>query len=815
MQHGIPQELAQLKRWFLCHPNKTPTLSHGWQNPENLVTYNALSVESIQNGYLPAFVFLEQDGYLFVDFDKTASLQKGSEVYNFHISCLRNTRTYAEYSTSGTGFHLIYKHPRGWAKDRKNKTAALNLECYSHDRYGIITGNRANNNPIVQCEEEVQILEEAAASRENGVVPGAEFTTLQATEADSVIAQKMWQNDNDNMLHDFQELYTTGRIHTEAFDTSEFELAFCSRAAQYTADPEQIERLWLSHPVSRRDWMSPRNPNRHKTLQREDYRQRTIRKALASPKSLAYVTHMKASLPPPAFAPLPVTPEGAQMLNEETSRYEPAVGIMQRLTAYYEDAALHCMPQAQLYFALIVMARFVNGTYEIPAPWRFGSDKSPLGLYCILIAPTGSGKSFPLSLLHRLDAELAKIELDLPLATRMKKLELEEQQLPYPFSKVAKLWNLHARPPSEKGMLRAASAGKGRATYEIGEFSNFYRWLTEERRGGVQEGVKAAILSGYDGIGSHQKTYAKEEDDLDSLPETFMNIFGETTAQLYGDLEESDVTSGLLNRFLILDYDGDIPAPNFNTGSMVKLKALVESMEPLLLCATDVALTGSKIAVQIAESTVALFHEKYKEVVMAANSDETASDISTALHLRDFRKAQRLAVMAAVSRNPTQPIVEDTDFLWGLGISSHASEHLADKFKKHETGRALRFDRTAALMWILHNFLDKPTKDPKRRAKQSRKLITLSDIMVGARKLVAFRPEQYRDTAELVEKAVKNLEASGILNKKLVPLELPLPNEKTLRLSRYYSIDTELLDEMVEKPTTRKTMFLKEMPEES
>jgi len=812
MQSTLPQELAPLKRWFLCHPDKTPTLAHGWQDPENLTTYDRLPADWITKGYLPAFVFLEQDGYLFVDFDKTGSLQKGSEAYNFHISCLHNTRTYAEYSISGNGFHLIYKHPRGWAKDRKNKTVLLNLECYSHNRYGIITGNRANNNPIIACEEEVQILEEAAASRESAVTRGAVFATMQATETDNDIALKMWYNDNDGFLHEFQVSYTSGGLTTRGFDTSEFELAFCSRAAQYTADPEQIERLWLSHPVSRRDWMSPRNPNRNKTLQRADYRSRTIQTAMASPKSYAFILQLRASLPPPTFALPPMEPTP-----EDIADHAPSAGIMQRLTAYYEDTALHCMPQAQLYFALIVMARFVNGTYEVPAPWRFGSDKSPLGLYCILIAPTGSGKSFPLSLLHRLDTELAKLELDLPLATRMKKLELEEQQLPYPFTKVSKLWNLHSRPPSEKGMLRAASAGKGRATYEIGEFANFYRWLTEERRGGVQEAVKAAVLSGYDGIGSHQKTYAKEEDDLESLPETFMNIFGETTAQLYGDLEESDVTSGLLNRFLILDYDGDIPAPNFNTGSTVKLNALVESMQPLLLCATDVALTGSKIAVQIAQSTVELFHKKYKEVVVEANETSgTVKDIATALHLRDFRKAQRLAVMAAVSRNPTQPIVEDKDFLWGLGISHHASERLAQKFKEGKTGTKLRFDRTAALMWLLHNYLSNRSKDKKLRAKQSRRLITHADILTRARRVVAFRSEQYRDTEELLARAIKNLEASGVLTKRLTPTEIQLPRNKKFTLCRnYYQIDAVLLESMVEEPTTKKTMFLKEVPEDA
>ena len=781
MLQNIPQELKDLRRWFLCNKDKTPTLNTGWQLQANLSTFNNLDQSAIAKGFLPAFVLLKGDGYLFVDFDKTASLTPGSKEHSFHLSCLKNTETYAEYSMSGDGFHLMYHLPGGWAENRKNRTTWLNLECYSQDRYAILTGNRANNNNIVYSLHEIAVLEEAAALRDSGL-EGASTTCL-ATESDEAIGAKMVAGDNDRLLANFNRQYAAGL--PEDFDSSEFDLAFCNRAATYTGDPEQIERLWLSHPCSLRDWKPDNHPNRHKTTQRPAYRKLTISKALNNPKSFANMQQFKAALQLKPFSPPPE--EGRLAIDP---RIDMPPGLMSTLYDYYNSAALHTFPEAAIFFVLTYMSRYVNSTYEMPPEWRFGSKYSPLGGFFLLIAGTSRGKSFPMDIIARLDHITDKIELELPEATVRSKLELEEQGLPYAFNKVSKFFRFNGKPPSGAGVRKSLDAGHGRANFNIGEFEGFWDDLTNPRKPSSED-LKAHILTGFDGTAKHKVNYSDSERDLEEIEEVFMSIYGEATPNIYLKINPSDMRSGLLNRFIIFDYAGSVSPPNFDGGDLALLEVFQEQVVPLLTCVADVALTRHKIAVKMDPAVTALFKRKYTEAIEKMNA-ESDDEIRAALEARDFRKAQRLAVYAAVSRDPTEPVVSAQDLEWAMGVTSRATEKISQKFHDGAVGSEALYGRTRFLMNSLRGFLSTRTLKSKREVvKRQKGIVTRKEINRLCKKSPAFNSTAFRDSDEIIDKTLKSLMENGVIVKAIGSTDV-IKGAWAIKAEHYY-VDMEML----------------------
>lgn len=105
------------------------------------------------------FVFSEEDDFIGIDLDKCVD-EKG-EISEFAKKVIDQLDSYTEFSPSGRGVHIIIKGslPASFAKGKRND--ALGIEIYSQKRFFTFTGNRENENEILERTDEInELIEE-------------------------------------------------------------------------------------------------------------------------------------------------------------------------------------------------------------------------------------------------------------------------------------------------------------------------------------------------------------------------------------------------------------------------------------------------------------------------------------------------------------------------------------------------------------------------------------------------------------------------------------------------------------------------------
>ena len=115
---GIPDELKALRQWCWASlkplpngkPDKAPRQPDGTRasgaNPETWSTYAEIEEKVASDGGAAGFVLTESDPYTIIDLDAVddAKVQEGQrQVYEGFAG------TYAEYSQSGRGTHIVLR----------------------------------------------------------------------------------------------------------------------------------------------------------------------------------------------------------------------------------------------------------------------------------------------------------------------------------------------------------------------------------------------------------------------------------------------------------------------------------------------------------------------------------------------------------------------------------------------------------------------------------------------------------------------------------------------------------------------------------
>jgi hypothetical protein len=181
--------------------------------------------------------------------------------------------SYVEISPSGTGLHCFFetKEPMELKANRKG-----NFEIYNSGRYMTFTG------VTFGLEEDIKTLTPKQADEvlsilgypwEDKEVKKIVTPSVAPTMADQDILTKMFNAKNGA---DIKALYE-GSITKYNNDESSADLALCSHLAFWTGcNATQMENIWLGSPLG----------SRPKTIQRKDYRDRTIGNAIKNCKEV-------------------------------------------------------------------------------------------------------------------------------------------------------------------------------------------------------------------------------------------------------------------------------------------------------------------------------------------------------------------------------------------------------------------------------------------------------------------------------------------------------------------------------------------------
>lgn len=174
--------------------------------------------------------------------------------------------TYTEISPSNEGLHLYFSltEPLELEANRKD-----NIEMYTSGRYFTVTEKSYGRElPVrtISKEEALSLIKGLGYpwKKENKVI---EEKVNNIKLSDDEVVHIMFSSKNGDKIKSLFE----GQIEEYNNDDSLADMTLCAHLAYWTScDKDQIERIWLSSPLGRRD----------KTINRGDYREITIKKAI-------------------------------------------------------------------------------------------------------------------------------------------------------------------------------------------------------------------------------------------------------------------------------------------------------------------------------------------------------------------------------------------------------------------------------------------------------------------------------------------------------------------------------------------------------
>lgn len=245
----IPEELKSIKRW-VCWVGKDKI-------PRNPMTgRNAMSnnpdtwgnfeeaCAACERFHFDGLGFMFSPPYFGVDLDHCI------DNTDFCDEFVETLQSYAEYSVSGTGVHIICRGSLPEGSRRRG-----NIEMYSEGRYFICTGNLYNEKyrDIVDCTETVKILHSKYLPSETPRIEQRKITPISMGDQEVVDKARNCKSGYlFNMLYsgNWQGVYAT---------QSEADIALCNQLAFWTQKNEQqMDRIFRSSGLMREKWDSKR-----------------------------------------------------------------------------------------------------------------------------------------------------------------------------------------------------------------------------------------------------------------------------------------------------------------------------------------------------------------------------------------------------------------------------------------------------------------------------------------------------------------------------------------------------------------------------
>ena len=289
---NIPQELKTLLQWIcwkLTNGKKLPMIpgTNSKASSTNPATWRSFdeALKAVQTGNYSGlgFVFKDGGGYVGIDIDDCV---KNGELSELAKEVIAMIDSYTEYSTSGTGIHIICKADelRNGIKGKRDDPQGL--EIYRSGRYFVMTGNALfPAKPINERQDAIyQFMDHfLPEKKERPQAAQQDVTTLPITVnvSDNELIEKIRQSKQGSkfsMLFDRGD-YSDYRNADGSANHSGGDMALAEMIAWWTQDAEQIRRIFSSSVLAQRQkW------------QRRDYQDRTISEAIkrASARSSGY-----------------------------------------------------------------------------------------------------------------------------------------------------------------------------------------------------------------------------------------------------------------------------------------------------------------------------------------------------------------------------------------------------------------------------------------------------------------------------------------------------------------------------------------------
>lgn len=248
MYEKIPEELKLLKQWVCWTSDKLPKNPYTGgnaqsNNPETWSDFET-ACKAVKKYRFNGVGFMFAPPYFGVDMDDCVENQELIDEF------VESLQSYTEFSTSGTGIHIICKGALPDGQRRKGK-----IEMYQEKRYFIMTGKVYDERytQIVDCTETIKVLHHKYLYTPT---PKALPRTVEKINmSDQDVIDKARSCKTGSL---FQLLYS-GSWEGLYSSQSEADLAFCNQLAFWTQkDESQMDRIFRNSGLMRPKWDTKR-----------------------------------------------------------------------------------------------------------------------------------------------------------------------------------------------------------------------------------------------------------------------------------------------------------------------------------------------------------------------------------------------------------------------------------------------------------------------------------------------------------------------------------------------------------------------------
>lgn len=398
---------------------------------------------------------------------------------------------------------------------------------------------------------------------------------------------------------------------------------------------------------------------------------------------------------------------------QETAEFfkNPPGRMNELIDFIYSSSDRQCQPVAML-SALMLISGMVGRTFTI--------NRSALNLYFMLVAGTGIGK------------------------------EQAEKSRQYIFDEIAyKTGNkgIHwfsgpAAMGSGEGLTRYLSNHSLCFASIMSEFADVTSRCSKKLQTSADESLKKMLLILFDkGYTTVKPTvYSDEKKNTNPLVRPCMTLLGECNPKdFYATLNEKMVSSGLLPRFIILEYTGKREYHNKNAGSVKIPENLLKFLCQLSKFCMDMNQSNETIEIFMEKDAIDRMEEIDKETTDIMNENEEGiKQLYNRIHLKCFRLSAILSIMEAVQDangdfDFTNCCVTKEQVNWCYDFTMAATRKLEDKFRKGEIGTDSQNDEKIAFTEIKNCMKEYEKLTPEKIKDYS------IDAELQSKKMVSYR----------------------------------------------------------------------------
>lgn len=694
MIQNIPYELQQLNQWVCATGIPTPEDKEGKapMHPRtgklakvtDASTWGSFQEACACNMKHVGFVLSKDDPYTIIDLDDPrlnskkeleTDLQLVKERTARHARILQAFESYAEYSQSGTGIHIIVRGrvPKGCRKDR--------VEVYSEGRYMICTGRPFNTLPITDQQPMLdRLFAEMSTEREevdlvqiDGSMTDDEICRMAYNASNGQKFWQLWQGDwSGNPLWPSQ---------------SEADFALLSIITFYTKDNEQARRIFRASALGKRD----------KAVKNDKYLNYALRKIRAEqPPAVDFSELLKRAAQvkkqhkgetqngqihqtaetkgtdgadPDNGGPEHQGQERNQRIEEahqheeehnpggkvENEAVEYPPGFIGELAQYFFDSAVKPVREIAMTGALGLMSGILGRSFNI--------SNTGVNQYLVLVAKTGVGKE---GLNSAIESMISQARMTVPGADTFIG--------PANFASGQAVLKVLQKQPSFVSVL--------------GEFGLRLKEMCDPKANVSTQMVHRVILDLYNKSGFYNmlRPSVYSDTDKNTLPIQGPNVtlIGETTpSTFYDELDIRHLQSGLIPRLTIIEYTGGSPALNKRAGAPAD-KKLVDYFASL--CATGLSTAQNRTFQPVAmEASAEKLTDWFNE--WCIEQQNHGGEIEQQLWSRAHLKVLRLCGLIAGCNSTGGPVVDKATAEWVTSLIAKEVRNTIHKFRNNEFGQ--------------------------------------------------------------------------------------------------------------------------------